>query len=135
MGLFALGFILGGLFGAGVMALLNARKTDELSAGVEEWKKKTEEWKKKYQDTEKELQTYKLMPVPTITMYRGDMIPIECSIAFDRHDFEEISAKWIENEIVRKLSEGIKPYIETIVTDDFYRMQKVVKGKVIVVKK
>ena len=128
MGLFALGFILGGLFGAGIMALLNARKSDELSAEVEEWKEK-------YQDTEKELQTFKLMPAPTITMYRGDTIPIECSIAFDRRDFEEIPAEWLENEVVHKLSEGIKPYIDMAVVDDFYKFQKVVKGRVIVVKK
>ena len=35
MGLFALGFILGGLFGGGIMALMNARKDDELSVEEE----------------------------------------------------------------------------------------------------
>lgn len=29
MGLFALGFILGGLFGGGIMALMNARRSDK----------------------------------------------------------------------------------------------------------
>ena len=93
MGIFVLAFVLGGFFGAGIMALLNARKSDELSAEVEGLKQKAEEWEKNYQCTEKELRTFKRMAVPTVTMYRGDMIPIECSIAFDRHDFEEISAK------------------------------------------
>ena len=48
MGIFVLAFVLGGFFGAGVMALLNARKSDELSAEVEEWKQKTAELEKKY---------------------------------------------------------------------------------------
>lgn len=135
MTIFIIGFILGGIAGATIMAIMSARKNDELSAEAEEWEKKYQDTEKKYQDTEKELQTFKLMPVPTITMYRGDTIPIECSIAFDRHDFEEIPAEWLKKEVISKLSEGIEPYIDMAVVDDFYKFQKVVKGRVIVVKK
>lgn len=135
MTIFIIGFVLGGMAGAVIMIMMNARKNDELLAEIEEHKIRAEEWEKKYQDTEKELKDLRLVPQPTITMYRGDTIPIECSIAFDRHDFEEIPAEWLKKEVISKLSEGIEPYIDMAVVDDFYKFQKVVKGRVIVVKK
>lgn len=132
-GMLILMFCLGGLLGAGIEVVIYIKEKRKLTAEIKAWEVSSEEWQKRFRETNKELQTFKLMPVPTVTVYQSETIPLECEIPIDMQDFNRVPYEWLENEIAQQLLKGIKPYISIDMTDDFYRMKKIVRGRVRVV--